>query len=196
MESEVSKQKDVCTLDLCKKRRSIESVCFVIILLGLEFIYATSSQEMPRLHGAEVRPVSRDRLGQLHTTRQPAPDRVAHSTTDGRRGTSGLIDAIIWVESRGNAKAVGDNGEAVGILQIHRVCVDDVNRILGKDQYTYADRLNVEKSRQMFGIYSAFYSKYHKDWSQQGIARRWNGGPWGHRKTATWDYWLKVKAYL
>ena len=34
-----------------------------------------------------------------------------------------LINAIIYVESRGNDSAIGDRNKAVGCLQIHPICV-------------------------------------------------------------------------
>ena len=44
-----------------------------------------------------------------------------------------LVNAIIYVESRGNDSAIGDRGKAVGCLQIHPICVREVNRILRKN---------------------------------------------------------------
>ena len=43
-----------------------------------------------------------------------------------------FVDAVIYVESRGNDSAVGDNGSAVGCLQIHPIMVREVNRLLAK----------------------------------------------------------------
>jgi len=39
-----------------------------------------------------------------------------------------LISALMIVESDGRADAIGDNGRAVGVLQIHPECVQDINR--------------------------------------------------------------------
>ena len=41
-----------------------------------------------------------------------------------------IMNAIIQVESRGNPKAHAQGEDAVGILQIRKCMVDDVNRIL------------------------------------------------------------------
>lgn len=57
-----------------------------------------------------------------------------------------LINALVKVESKGVRTAIGDKGRAVGILQIHKCVVDDVNRIC-KTTYTYADRKDAKKSR-------------------------------------------------
>lgn len=100
-----------------------------------------------------------------------------------------LLLAIIMVESSGNPNAVGDNGLAVGILQIHSILVQDVNRIAGTE-YTPADRLDVDKSIQMFIIYTNHYTPC---WTPELVAKRWNGGPRGERKQATERYWIKVQ---
>lgn len=104
-----------------------------------------------------------------------------------------LIDAIIQVESGGKADAVGDNGKAVGVLQIHKVMVDDCNRILGENKYSYEDRKDPAKSRAMFIVYTNHYSP---SWDPETVARNWNGGPKGHKKEATKSYWEKVQKLL
>lgn len=104
-----------------------------------------------------------------------------------------LIDAIIQVESGGNPYAIGDNGYAVGILQIHPIMVRDVNRIVGYDKYDLNDRYDINKSKEMFWIYTNHYSK---DETNEIIARRWNGGPRGDKKESTVQYWNKVKKCL
>jgi len=104
-----------------------------------------------------------------------------------------LLPAIEQVESGGKSDAVGDGGKAVGILQIHPIMVKDVNRILGEERFTLADRLDPAKSREMFRIYSEHYSKGQSD---EVLARRWNSGPKGEKKSATLAYWSKVKAAM
>ncbi len=104
-----------------------------------------------------------------------------------------LIAAIEMVESGGKADAVGDGGKAVGILQIQPVMVEDVNRILGEDRFTLADRLDAAKSREIFKVYTDHYSAGRTD---DVKARRWNGGPRGDRKAATLTYWHKVQKHL
>lgn len=109
-----------------------------------------------------------------------------------------LIPFLVQVESGGNPDAVGDGGRSVGVLQISTAVVDDVNRILGKHVYSYADRNNAVKSTRMCQVYLAYWGmQYQKkrdaapDW--RVLARIWNGGPDGWRKRATDDYVLKVK---
>jgi len=114
-----------------------------------------------------------------------------------------LINAIIYVESRGNDSAIGDRGKAVGCLQIHPICVREVNRILRKNDiplvYTLEDRYSRAKSIEMFNIIAEQYEccEYTTFIEYAEIvARRWNGGPRGHKKRATIKYWEKVYKQL
>ena len=114
-----------------------------------------------------------------------------------------LINAIIYVESRGNDSAIGDRGKAVGCLQIQPICVREVNRILRKHKsnvrYSLQDRYNRAKSIQMFNIIAEQYicCEYVTFMEYAEIvSRRWNGGPRGDKKKATLRYWNKVKPHL
>lgn len=97
-----------------------------------------------------------------------------------------LIPLLCQVESGGNPGAVGDNGAAVGVLQIHTICVDDVNRISGLN-YTYQDRYDAQKSREMAVIYLTHYGRaYSKKTGQAAnmevLAAMWCSGPTGYKK--------------
>ena len=102
-----------------------------------------------------------------------------------------LLDAIEQVES-GGKNAVGDGGKAFGAYQIHKIYVDDVNRI-SKKNYSYADRNCKKKSREMVTIYLKHYGKGK---SLIDMARIHNGGPRGHKKKCTVKYGEKVKKAL
>jgi len=112
-----------------------------------------------------------------------------------------LLDALIFVESRGNDSAVGDRhlvgNEAVGALQIRPIMVREVNRIckiIGSHQrFTLKDRFDRDKSIHMFMIWKEFH---HRDSSPEKIARNWNGGPKGYKVSRTEKYWLKVEKQL
>lgn len=105
---------------------------------------------------------------------------------------SNLISALIIVESSGNDMAVGDNGRAIGPLQIHRGVVLDVNRITGST-YRHQDMTNRAPAR---AVCEAYLKAYGKGATPEQLARRWNGGPTGDRKSATLPYWAKVKKHL
>lgn len=112
-----------------------------------------------------------------------------------------LIDALIYVESKGNDSAIGDthlgSQYAVGVLQIRPIMVKEVNRILKLKGETHRfklkDRYDREKSIQMFLIWKEFH---HKDSDFEAIARSWNGGPNGPKKSKTYNYWKKVENQL
>ena len=101
--------------------------------------------------------------------------------------------AVALVESGGDPCAIGDGGKAVGILQIHPIMVADVNRIMGQQTYSLADRRDVCKSVEMFVLYCLHY------WPHGGPeqwARGWNGGPNGPQQSGTEGYWHRVKTEI
>lgn len=108
-----------------------------------------------------------------------------------------ILPFLIAVESGGDPNAIGDGGKAVGILQIHKCVVDDVNRIYGK-AYAYADRLDVEKSNTIARLYLRYWGWYYEKHTDEKataetLARIHNGGPRGWKKKATEKYWAKVQ---
>jgi hypothetical protein len=105
---------------------------------------------------------------------------------------SNLISALIIVESSNNDLAVGDQGRAIGCLQIHKAVVLDVNRIIGS-HYKHSEMTNRAAAR---AVCQAYLTHYGKGATTEQLARRWNGGPTGDRKSATEAYWSKVKKHL
>ena len=117
-----------------------------------------------------------------------------------KKQKSNLIEALIYVESRGKEDCIGDKHliiPSVGVLQIRPIMVREVNRILvilGENQlYKNKDRYSRQKSIEMFIIWRDFH---HKDDSDEIIARCWNGGPKGWKRKSTLKYWSKVKKQL
>ena len=91
--------------------------------------------------------------------------------------------------------------DAVGIVQIRRIVVDDLNRIHGRKVYRYIDRWWPSRSKKMFiewlGYYAAHYERMTgKPVTLEVLARMWNGGPNGWKKKGTEKYWREVKAIL
>jgi len=109
-----------------------------------------------------------------------------------------LLEAIIQVETRGK-NISGDNGAAAGILQIHKIQVDEVNRILKlenePERFTYQDRWDQEKSKEMFFITTKYWNR-EDNYEFENVARCWNGGPTGDEKRSTKHYWDKVQIEL
>ena len=90
-----------------------------------------------------------------------------------------FINAVIWKESRGDERAIGDSGKAVGVLQIHPIMVREANRILAMQDkskanyYSYDDRYSREKSIEMFKIVQDYHNKSHDFMKALDI---WNHG--------------------
>lgn len=106
-----------------------------------------------------------------------------------------VINAIIQVESKGNAKAYNPNGDCAGILQITPGLVKQCNAWFkakkSKKRYTLQDRYNVQKSKEMFVMYQTYYNKSN---DVEKAIRIWNGGP-GFNKASTDGYYQKVMKY-
>ena len=113
----------------------------------------------------------------------------------------GLLEKIRFVESGGSGPLPaspselcrtstinGDNGKAGGPLQIHPCVVDNVNFHLGK-KYSYADRYDLQKAKEIARLYIKLWLDKNKD---EIAARIWNGGPRGWEKEATKEYWEKI----
>ena len=109
-----------------------------------------------------------------------------------------IIHAIIKVESNGNNLAIGDDGRSVGCMQIQKSVIDDVNDV-SSVKYKYNDRYNRSKSIEIFKIYITRYATVKRLGhipTDEDIARIWNGGPNGYKKSATKKYWNKIKLLL
>jgi hypothetical protein len=126
----------------------------------------------------------------------PEPTYMRAKDTPIFQNDSLLLSAIMMVESRNNDSAHAIGEDAVGVLQIRKCMVDDVNRILNRQKkelkFTYYDRWSRQKSIQMFEIYCEHYGLE----TAEEIARCWNGGPRGMDKEATSYYWEKVQDHL
>lgn len=88
-----------------------------------------------------------------------------------------VMNAIIKVESRGNAKAHNPVGDCAGILQITPGLVRECNNILKQKKstkrYTLSDRYNASKSKEMFILMQETYNPEH---NVEKAIRCWNSG--------------------
>ena len=104
-----------------------------------------------------------------------------------------VINAISKVESKKNPSAVSK--DCVGILQIRPILVADVNEYLktkgSNKRFKLSDRLNVEKSKEMFVIYQ---KRYNPKNNIEKAIRLWNGGC-GYSKAKTENYYKKIMKY-
>ena len=114
-----------------------------------------------------------------------------------------LITALCDVESAGHADAVGDNGAAIGVLQMHPEVIIDVNAIYGT-QFTYDDRHDIDKSKAIFVMYVTWYCRYERLGGQptmRDYALCWHYGPSFLRMNANGDtdrdgYWDRVLKHI
>jgi hypothetical protein len=106
-----------------------------------------------------------------------------------------VLQAIIQVESGKQGSTAYNPAEplAAGILQEWPILVDDVNRIIGFNRYTYEDRLNDKLAIEMFWIYQTYYNP---EMNMEKMCRIWCGGPDGYKQSGTLAYFEKVKQEL
>ena len=116
--------------------------------------------------------------------------------------TKKLLLAIMIVESNIDPNAIGDDGKALGILQIHEDYVTDANLLSiqgGGKRFEHDDMFSQLYSVNVFCLYMqrwATESRLKKRVTQEDIARIHNGGPNGYKKKSTLKYWEKVQVEL
>jgi len=95
-----------------------------------------------------------------------------------------LINAVVWVESRGDPYAYNDFENAVGAFQIRQIRIDHYNQLTG-NVYRLEDCYDYELSKRVFLHFAMQLPDF------ETIAKRWNGsGP------LTEIYWKQVKMKL
>lgn len=99
-----------------------------------------------------------------------------------------ILKRIIHIESKGNVNAHNLREDAVGVLQIRPIMVEELNRIAGYKKYSLQDRWDREISIQMF---TDFQNKYNPTWDEEQACKKWNGGPKGMDKETTKEYYKK-----
>jgi hypothetical protein len=111
-------------------------------------------------------------------------------------GTSfagGLFPAIVAVESGGNPAAVGDKGQAHGLIQAHRAAWTEGCQALGVHWSYERGVRNAWRCRTVFYAYTSRYGAR----TDEQRARCWNSGPgWRHKVKATNGYWRRVRAAM
>lgn len=113
--------------------------------------------------------------------------------TDIIRDRLDLIYAIGMHESRCDPNIINKSEGARGFLQIRPTCVDEANRLLGKEVFDTIDCYSVSKSIMIFSI---IQDHYNPKWNKEVAAKLWNGGPQWYKKEGVKNYWLNVKKYL
>jgi hypothetical protein len=119
------------------------------------------------------------------------------SAQEGKFDWTPVMDAIIKVESRGNAKAHNPVGDCAGILQITPGLVRACNNILKQKKstkrYTLSDRYNASKSKEMFILMQETFNPEHnvekaiRCWNS-GFGKGWQGKSTGYLKKVLRHY--------
>jgi hypothetical protein len=109
-----------------------------------------------------------------------------------------LIKALMMVESNNNPEAVGDRGQAIGVLQIHKEVVLDVNRIYKTTYRWPEDCRDPKASMDMCHKYLDIYAtekRLGRPVTDKDRAKIWNEGPLGYLSDKE-IYWDKVEQQL
>ncbi len=101
-----------------------------------------------------------------------------------------VVNAIAILESRKNPGVVSRCGNYVGYLQISKVLVNECNTILRQKKYTCKDRLDKQKSYEMFVI---IQNRHNPEGSVEKAVRLWKSGDAKcmQRKSRTETYYRK-----
>ncbi len=105
-----------------------------------------------------------------------------------------IIEILKTLETNNNPNAIGDNGKAYGVLQIHKVCVKDVNRVY-KTNYSHKDAFIPHKAEKIALLYlklgvKVFKKKHNKLPSDEDLIRMYNGSVYnGYKKVSTKKYY-------
>lgn len=110
-----------------------------------------------------------------------------------------FFKAISKIESNNNPNAIGDGGLAVGVVQIHKGCLQDANEF-GKTKYNHSDCFDPEISKIIVFNYLKRYQNKH-NWEFEKMAKVHNGGCNFAKKSGQAAknleiYWQKVKHKL
>ncbi len=111
-----------------------------------------------------------------------------------------LMTAMAIIESNNNPDAYNEAEDAVGILQIRPIWVQDVNRF-STVTYTHDQMKDLAFARMACLEYWRYYAKQinsieGREVTAQDLARIHNGGPEGYIKKSTEKYWKKVEVEL
>ena len=121
------------------------------------------------------------------------------------RPSDSFWDAVRTVESGGDDDAVGDNGKAIGPLQIWESYYNDAvqhDKSLSSGGKTWNDCKgpgSFEYSKRVANAYMERYATERRlghPPTNEDFARIHNGGPNGFKKDATKKYWDKVRSEL
>jgi hypothetical protein len=108
-----------------------------------------------------------------------------------------FLSALECVESNSRDDAVGDNGKALGRLQVWEVYWQDAVAHCPEIGGRYTDVTDATYARRTVAAYLLRYAHKAVDASDyETLARVHNGGPRGAKRKATLIYWHRVEKVL
>ena len=108
-----------------------------------------------------------------------------------------LALAIAKNESGFNPNTVGPTGD-YGVMQLTAPALADINQALGTN-YSLSDnnvRFDPELNIRLGMTYLRLTRDRYGASTPEEMARMYNGGPGGARKSATEEYWRRVSGYI
>lgn len=102
------------------------------------------------------------------------------------------------IESNGDARAVGDDLQSIGMLQMQEAYVQDAAEY-ANENWTHMDALDELTAIRIFRAYMDRYAteeRLGRPVTLEDIARIHNGGPNGYKKKSTIPYWNKLKCLM
>lgn len=106
--------------------------------------------------------------------------------------TSYILFVLMTVESGGDINAVGDDGKAFGLYQIHAEYAEDTG-------YHHGAAFDPLRAQHIVRLYMARYAteeRIGRPVTVEDICRIHNGGPNGYKKSSTDAYWAKCKKVI
>ena len=165
--------------------KNFTKICTIIFIFG---VISLLNNKPTIVHPVQKEPVEEQKCKPLPHNTTTTTSRLKSTQWDT------LMNAIIYVESRGQADAISKDGKYVGAMQIGKIVVDDCNQYLaykGIDkQFTYEDRFDVNKSKEMFIL---IQKRYNKSNNLEAAIRIWNGGC-NYNIKSTQGYYNRVLA--
>ncbi len=111
-----------------------------------------------------------------------------------------VVNLLKYTETDLNLDAVGDKGKAFGVLQIHDICVRDVNRLY-KTDYTHKQMFKEKLATEVTLLYlragiKRFKRLYKKNPTEEQVVRMHNGGIYkGYKIAETLRYYKRYLRY-
>lgn len=116
----------------------------------------------------------------------PAPNSLVIIQAEAVKDNS-LLLAIIQIESGGGPYKINFQEQAIGLLQIRKIMLKEINHIVGYDKYTVKDCLDSLKSIEMYWVAQ---SCHNPEYDLKRACLVWNG------KSRNNKYYEKVKKYI